>query len=598
VLSGLNDQQKVAVETEGHALVIACPGSGKTRVLTRKIAYELERLLSKKKQIVALTFTNRAADEIQKRIDDLGVPTGQLWTGTIHSFCIQWIIKPYAGYIKELKNGFKVMDEYMSFNLLNKLKEKYNLQYYEDIITRFDRDGNYINNKHKFNLIAQEYHTDMLKKRFIDFDLILHYSYQLIRKYPKISQHLAKLFTHVFVDEYQDTQDLQYAILGEIVKASNGMCNIFLVGDPDQAIYSSLGGTAKSIFEIEQEIGGYLIKPLELAGNYRSTQRIVDFFSQFQSTDLSIESLAVYAEEAGTIFFNHTIEKSNLYKEIANIIRREIRSGIKPHDICVIAPRWEFLTSISKKLKEMLPNVPFEASGLTPLPRNKDNFWYKLSQLFLTIPSPEIYQSRIRWSKQILEELNSYTGAALSTDSNDCRKFLKLINSIRIDEQEGILYLEKAFTVLFQKMDIDLHEHTSLADQWNSFFSGIQDRYSSEEFKDVPDDIDYYKKMMEPSKGVVINTCHGVKGEEFETVIAFGLLWGYVPHWNSIIRQPNSTANSASNKLLYVISSRAKKNLYLIAEEGRLTGSRRPYEINHQLSSIEFEFDEDVLAFE
>jgi len=89
----------------------------------------------------------------------------------------------------------------------------------------------------------------------------------------------------------------------------------------------------------------------------------------------------------------------------------------------------------------------------------------------------------------------------------------------------------------------------------------------------------------------VINTCHGVKGEEFETVIAFGLLWGYVPHWNSIIKQPYDISESASKKLLYVIGSRAKKNLYLFAEQDRKAKSGYVYQINHQVAQANFQYD-------
>ncbi|WP_042224232.1 UvrD-helicase domain-containing protein [Oceanobacillus manasiensis] len=590
MLEGLSDQQKRAVKGQGNTLVIACPGSGKTRVLTRKIAYELEKMNTRKKYVIALTYTNRAAEEVQKRIDELGISTEQLWSGTIHSFCYQWILKPYAGYIKDLKDGFQVIDEFMTINLLNQLKAQHSIPRYKSVRTNLNRYGKYSNSKAPINNLAKEFHSKLLKEKFIDFDLLLYYSYIFIKENSKVSKQLSSLFSYIFVDEFQDTQDLQYAILGEIIRAKNGMSQLFLVGDPDQAIYSSLGGIAKNKYEIEEEIGSR-VNELELSGNYRSTQRIVDFFSNFQSTGLYIDSLASYAEDQGAIVLNKTINENQLYQEIAKIVDMNLKEGVKPSEICIIAPRWVFLTSISKKLKSLLPNVPFEAPGLTPLPRNADNFFFKLSRLFLSSPSPDLYMSRLRWSKQVIDSLNLYTGSAFSIENDDCRKFLKLVNGIYIDEQDGILYLEKAFSSLFIKLEIDIYNHEKLMKQWNSFFSGIQERYMLEEFEGIPNDIHYFRSMMEPSKGVVINSCHGVKGEEFETVIAFGLLWGYVPHWNEIIGKPSHEQISASNRLLYVIGSRAKKNLYLISEQGRSTFNRNPYLINHQLNNVDFCYD-------
>ena len=94
-LDKLNPQQRQVCVNEGNILLKACPGSGKTRTITYKIAYELSKLESNKQYIVAITYTNRAADEIKERIELLGVDTEQLWIGTIHSFCVEWILKPY-----------------------------------------------------------------------------------------------------------------------------------------------------------------------------------------------------------------------------------------------------------------------------------------------------------------------------------------------------------------------------------------------------------------------------------------------------------------------------------------------------------------------
>ncbi|PEL79235.1 MULTISPECIES: UvrD-helicase domain-containing protein [Bacillus cereus group] len=589
--NNLNELQQAALEYEGNALVLACPGSGKTRVLTLKIAREIEKLSKRTDRIAALTFTNRAADEIDKRISDMGIDISKLWTGTIHSFCLQWIIKPYGIYLPELEKGFSILDEFKAEIFKEELKRKYSIPMYQNFLTRRDREGNYLNDSEHLNNIAKEYHETILENKMIDFDLILYFSYVLLEIYPKISVNISKIFKYFFIDEFQDTQDLQYAIVGKIFKAAEGACEIFLVGDPDQAIFKSLGGIVKTVSEISEEIGGYDIKELKLSGNYRSTQRIIDFYRNFQSIDLAIESMAEYCDEQGIITFDKYTHKNNLVEKIAVIIQEKIKEGIPPNEICVLAPKWNFLTSIARKLKSYLPDIPLDAPGLTVLPRDRDNFWYKLTRIILTPRDPNRFLIRMKWAKEILEELVRLDCIAIKIDSDRCRQFLKIINSLNVENQDAIEFLEKAFEQIFERIKIDYTSNESLGAQWENFFSGVKRRYEREDFKDIPKDIIYMKKMFNSKEGIVINTCQGVKGEEFHTVIAFGLLRGYLPHWDHIIDQPPQIEREESNKSLYVIGSRAKRQLYLFAETGYLTKGRKPYEINRQLNNVEFTYD-------
>ena len=121
----LNHEQIDAINEPSSVFLIACPGSGKTRTLTYKIAKELVSLNESNKWIVAITYNNAAADEIKERIENLGVDTEKLWIGTIHAFCIEWILKPYAGYHEELKYGYKIINSHESEELLSELCLKY-----------------------------------------------------------------------------------------------------------------------------------------------------------------------------------------------------------------------------------------------------------------------------------------------------------------------------------------------------------------------------------------------------------------------------------------------------------------------------------------
>lgn len=583
----LNSLQQDAIDEEENSIVLACPGSGKTRVLTLKIAKELEKLDKRNNRIAALTFTNRAADEINKRINSMGIDISQLWTGTIHSFCLQWIIKPYGVYLPELQKTYSILDEFKAKDLKENFKSEFDIPRFNDFITRRDRNGNYVNSEEKYNDAAKAYHKFLLENRLIDFDLILYYAYFLIEKYPEIPRNLSKIFKYFFIDEFQDTQDLQYAIVGKVIKASEGQCKIFLVGDPDQAIFKSLGGIVKSPAEISQDIGGYNIKQLGLSNNYRSTQRLINLYSNFQSTDLVIESLASYCSEEGIIMFNKTTHKNNLVDTITEIINKEISNGISPNDICILAPQWNFLSSIARKLKANLPDIEFDAPGLTLLPRNPDNFWFKLARIILITKEPNKYLVRMKWARDILEELVMVSGITIDVDTDNCRRLLKKINSINSINEDAIEYLEESFKYVFEKLEFDYSSSDLLKEQWDNFFMGLRRRYESADFLDVPKDINYMKKMFNTKEGIVINTCQGVKGEEFHTVISFGLLRGYLPHWNQIINQPGSNEIEESNKLLYVICSRAKKNLFLFSETGRRTLKGMPYEVNYQLNALD-----------
>lgn len=589
ILDKLNDEQKVAVRQEGNVLLTACPGSGKTRVIIHKLAYELSHLdEGSKKRIAAVTFTVRASEEIFKRLNAMGISCDKIWSGTLHAFCLEWIIKPYSCYLPELQNGFFIADETFCSDLISSLKEKYKLQQIDPVNLRFNRDGSFAEPKSVQKRLLKEYHEILKSKKLIDFELLLFYSYKILCAYPKIPATLSKLFKLICVDEYQDTQDLLYAIFSTIIKAGNGSISLFLVGDTDQAIYASLGGVAKSMNEIKQELDGMPIVPLTLTGNYRSSQRIVDYYSHFQTQPIQIEAVGKNANKKGLITLNSTINRSKIVEEIARLIQLSLDSGVPEDEICVLVPQWWLITSVSKKLRATLPDVNFDASGLAPMSRNRENIWYKLSRLFLTEPNPKIYSLRYRWATELIENFRIQTNTEFSEKYVLERHFLRMINSISSKETEAIDYLVDCFNQFLTAVETDYTKHPSLVENWKLFFINIESRLNDPEFK-VPSDIQSFKSFYREMTGVVINTCVGVKGEEFETVIAYGLLNGYIPHWNEIF---SGNAIEASKKLMYVICSRAKVNLHLISERGRTTRRGDELTMTPELATKVFVYDD------
>jgi len=589
ILDKLNDEQKLAVQQDGNVLLTACPGSGKTRVIIHKLAYEVSRLEEgSKKRIAAVTFTVRASEEIFRRLNALGINSEKIWSGTLHAFCLEWILKPYSCYLPELKNGFSIADETFCSDLIGELKEKYNLKQIDPVNLRFNRDGSFVEPKSIQKKLLKEYHEILKQKKLIDFELLLYYSYLILSTYPKIQKTLSNIFKLICVDEYQDTQDLLYAIISTIIKAGSGNTSLLFVGDTDQAIYASLGGLAKSMDEIQTELNGMPITPLTLTGNYRSTQRVIDFYRHFQTQSIEIEAVGSNAATEGLITLNKSIHSSKIVDEIARLIQISLDNGIPEDEICVLVPQWWLITSVSKKLRATLPDVNFDASGLAPMSRNRENIWYKLSRLFLTEPNPKIYSSRYRWASELIENFTVITNTEFIEKYRIERNLLRLINSIKSKETEGIDYLVDCFDQFLSAVEIDYTKYPQLVENRKLFFDNIESRLNDPDFK-VPSDIQSFKSFYREMTGVIINTCVGVKGEEFETVIAYGLLYGYIPHWNDVFF---GDPTDASKKLMYVICSRAKTNLHLISETGRTTKTGKPLIINPELASKIFEYDE------
>lgn len=567
--NSINKEQQDAILEDGSVLLVACPGSGKTRTLTYKIAYELSRLKSDREFVIAITYTNSASDEIKERVELLGVDTTQLWIGTIHSFCLEWILKPYHLYSERLKNGFKVINSFDSEKILTALctpykKEK--ITYYDcGILAKTDEF--YLTcldtQKHSsLKKILGEYFDILEKNGQIDFEQILFYAYELINTKPIIANILCKLFPFILIDEYQDTKEIQYHIISKILAANKGASKTLIVGDPNQSIYDSLGGYPMAKDELEKLLGFPLV-PLSLDKNYRSSSAIIEYFDYYKTFETPILAVGNDKDYPSLITFNSAVSVDELIEELAQLILLNVENlGINPNEVCITAPQWVHIASITRKLMIRLPDFSFDGPGMAPFSRDIDNFWFKVSRIALTEPSPHMYVRRLRWSKEILNELDS-VGVDVSSTTN--KKFLKTCNSFEIIEKDGLTYLRLFFTQICKYLKIKLTNFPLLNEHFNSFFASSESRIQRliEEGNPFIGEIENFKKVFRQRDGITVSTIHGTKGEEYDTVIGFGLLDGYVPHFND----NNGVENS--KKLLYVLASRARKNLHLISERKR-----------------------------
>lgn len=330
LLSNLNKEQLAAVKhIEGPLLIVAGAGTGKTTVITRRIAYLIENKLAKPEEILALTFTEKAATEMVERVDLL-LPLGYVdtWISTFHSFC-ERILKNHALDIG-LPNDFELLDDTRQWILIHDNFEKFNLNYYrplgnpnkfisallshfskckDEIISPEDylscaekltlsTDSSLLpkQKKHKensgygsneidtaeimrVNEIANAYHVYqklLLDNNFLDFGDLINYCLDLFKKRPNILKHYQKRFKFIMVDEFQDTNFAQYQLIKML--ADDGH-NITVVGDDDQSIYKFRGASVSNILKFKDDFPKF--KEVTLIENYRSSREILDLAYKF-----------------------------------------------------------------------------------------------------------------------------------------------------------------------------------------------------------------------------------------------------------------------------------------------------------------------------
>jgi len=588
----LNDAQVAAIEQPGSVFLVACPGSGKTRTLTFKIARLLSELKSDKKRIVAITYTHRAADEIHERIEQLGVDTSQLWIGTIHSFCLEWILKPYGIYYPALANGFQVINGHDTEQMLDDICGKVqgtNLNRY-DCAYYFTPSGYRLTStatdKHPvIKGVLKTYWGTLRDERKIDFELILFCAYQLIKKNPSISVLLGSIFECVLVDEFQDTREIQYAILASILKASQGRVRAFVVGDPNQAIYSSLGGYAITAADFGARCG-IQFKEMELVDNYRSSSRIVGYFGNYNVFASKIEAVGHNKNYASVVSFDQQTHRDDLEAELVRLIKYNVETqGIAAHEVCIVAPRWVHLASMTRRLVAALPGYSFDGPGMVPFARDVDNFWYKLARIILTEASPQLYVRRMRWAGDVIAGLHD---AGVDTAGLDRRRLLRTCNAIEIGETDGLAFLRAFFDQLCAALGIDHGAYSLLKEHHDAFFGCSQRRVDLlvKEGSPAIAEVAMFKKVFADRTGITISTIHGVKGAEFDAVIAYGLLEGMVPHFS------DPAQIETAKKLVYVVSSRARKNLHLISERGRSRGWSGDYQPTDVIVGCAFQYNQ------
>ena len=340
LLEGLNPQQQAAViHSGGPLLVVAGAGSGKTRVLTRRIAYLMARRGVAPYEILAITFTNKAAGEMKERVAALVGPVAKsMWVSTFHSACVRLLRQEAVrlGY----GNAFSIYDSADSLRLITIVAKELNLdpkrypaRQFQSIISNAKNElmgpHDYVNaTKNQFEEVVADvyavYQRRLQQANAMDFDDLILKTVEVIQKFPEAKARLRSRFKHVLVDEYQDTNHAQYILVKELVgSAQEGLApaELCVVGDADQSIYGFRGATIRNILQFELDYPNATTVLLEQ--NYRSTQNILSAANAVITKNEGRKEKNLWSEEgAGAPLIGYVAESEH---DEAEFIKDEIR---------------------------------------------------------------------------------------------------------------------------------------------------------------------------------------------------------------------------------------------------------------------------------
>ncbi|MCK4322762.1 UvrD-helicase domain-containing protein [candidate division WOR-3 bacterium] len=590
LLEELNEEQIKAVKhLGGPALILAGAGSGKTRVITYRIVYLVEQKGISPDRILAVTFTNKAADEMKERLYDL-VSTNlkSLWIGTFHSMCAR-ILREYRENTPFSRN-FVIYDEQDQGNLIKRImnnldmREKELPPYY--IKRTISNLKNRLIDEHEFEPMGSkqirikevyiEYQRKLLDSDAMDFDDLLFNTYRLLNSNEGVRRELDRHFKHKLVDEYQDTNHAQYMILKKLSMKNR---DLFVVGDDDQSIYGFRGADINNILDFEEDFPDCKIYRLER--NYRSTQRILRAASSVvkHNKERKGKTLWTLENEGGklTIFngYDENSEARNMVKflkeELLNHKRNDIMIAYRTNaqsraiedELLKEGIEYNIVGGLRfyqrKEIKDLLSYIQF-------ISNKRDSV--SLSRI-LNTPRRSIGRTRRDRIESYAEEKRITLWEAIKEIAREdtiISDFVDLISSLEniekvdelleaiIDKTGYIRLLDEEDTVEADSRIENILELLSVV----KTFTLKEEKYSPVEYLvevGLKTDIDEWKR----DDSVSLMTLHNTKGLEFPVVFIAGLSEEVLPHYRSI----KDGTIEEERRLFYVGLTRSKEKVYL-----------------------------------
>ena len=368
LLEGLNKAQKEAViTTDGPVMVMAGAGSGKTKVLTHRIAYLLENKPISPQAILAVTFTNKAAREMKERIERLlDINTKYMWISTFHSFCAR-LLRIEIDHLPPFNSKFNILDEEDSLKIVKDIMKKNEIDDYKpkDIRNLISKCKNFRNYKiglphlaSVYNKVEKLYHKHLMDNNLLDFDDLIIKTIELFKKNPSVLEKYQYKFEYILVDEFQDTNDLQYELMYMLAYRFH---NIFVVGDDFQSIYSFRGANIGNINKFREDFIEH--KLILLEENYRSTTQILDLANKVIAKNPNqIKKVMFSNNKNGQLPFYY--QANSAYGEVMFVIDkiRELHTAGDDYKDFAIMYRANY---ISRNFEEMLVRyqIPYKIYG-------------------------------------------------------------------------------------------------------------------------------------------------------------------------------------------------------------------------------------------
>ncbi|MEY4101866.1 MAG: hypothetical protein RLZZ567_1110, partial [Actinomycetota bacterium] len=629
LLSGLNPQQAAAVIHSGTPLlVVAGAGSGKTRVLTRRIAYLMARRNIRPFEILAITFTNKAAGEMKERVSELVGPIAKsMWVSTFHSACVR-ILRIEAhrlGY----SNNFTIYDSADSQKLialvckdLNLDPKRYPPRQFASTISNAKNEllgpADYLNStSNQYEQICADVYS-LYQKRLgqanaMDFDDLIMKTVEVIQRFPEVKARLRSRFRHILVDEYQDTNHAQYMLVKELVgKDEEGIpaAELCVVGDADQSIYGFRGATIRNILQFELD---YLdAETILLEQNYRSTQNILSAANAVIEQNQGRKAKNLWSEAgAGSALIGYVAESEHDEAEfISGEIKKLSQDGTSKYGDTAIFYRTNAQSRVFEEVF-MRSGLPYKVVGGVRFYERREikDFLAYLKILvnledevslrrIINVPKRGIGDRAIETIESIANSRGITFWQALNTVANSSdlggrataslSSFVSLILTLNVLVEAGT----KPSTIL----EATLEQSGLLAELQNSNDPQDESRvenlqelvavsieYEETPIEELPDeskislagfleqvalvaDSDEIPEGADHGGVITLMTLHTAKGLEFPTVFLTGLEDGIFPH-NRTLGERDELEEE--RRLAYVGLTRAQERLYLTRAEYR-----------------------------
>ena len=599
-LSTLNDAQKEAIKkTDGPILVLAGAGSGKTKVLTTKVAYLINEKCTSPENVLAITFTNKAAKEMKARIFKmLGSVAYNIQISTFHSLGLLILRENYK------KLGFEknitILDSDDSLTVIKKIIKDMNLdpKMYNPraIRNKISSAKNELLDSKAYNRIAcndyeqlvadvfSRYERKIKNNNSVDFDDLLALPIKLFKKYPDVLKSYQERFKYILVDEYQDTNEAQYILIKML---SSKYKNVCVVGDIDQSIYGFRGANYRNILNFEKDYpNAYTVK---LEENYRSTANILNVANDIIKNNKKRKEKILWTrnEDGLKIKYHRAYDEKDEAHYVAVKIKKLLEKGVSKKDIAIL-----YRTNAQSRSmeEEMLSeNIPYKVVGSFYF-YNRKEIKDLISYLKL-IYNPHDDVSLMRIINVPKRQIGAKTIENIATkalekgismydaiDSGKELAFKLLIEDLRrksedisltelvdliLDKSDMKGKLEKEKTIEAEVRLENLEEFKSITKNFEKN-NGI---VSLEEFLleiSLVSDIEEHKNNTDV---VTLMTIHAAKGLEFDYVFLIGLEEGLFPHFNSIDSEEDL---EEERRLCYVAVTRTKKSLTILNTKRRM----------------------------